>query len=129
MKYNFKDVTFIIALTIDTYDRLDNINITVRYLLKNLITNIIIIESGHKSYKDEFKFDLNNVNYYFLKDNTEIFYRSKLFNFALKHVNTPITVLYDADIILPLNSYLTARHKIINECYDLFLPFSINYTI
>ena len=30
MKYNFKDVTFIIALTIDTYDRLDNINITVR---------------------------------------------------------------------------------------------------
>ena len=42
MKYNFKDVTFIIALTIDTYDRSDNINITVRYLLKNLITNIII---------------------------------------------------------------------------------------
>lgn len=43
MKYDLKDVAFLIALRIDRDDRLYNINITIKYLLKNFLTNIILI--------------------------------------------------------------------------------------
>ena len=58
MKYDLKDLSFIIALRIKDNERLNNINITVNYLLKNFNTNIIIVEASDISCKSQFEFDI-----------------------------------------------------------------------
>ena len=59
----------------------------------------------------------------FIFDDDPIFNRSKYFNIGLSKVSTPILVLYDSDILLPIDSYLLGRNKIL-EGYDMYLPFS-----
>jgi len=131
MKYDLKDLSFIIALRIKDNERLNNINITVNYLLKNFNTNIIIVEASDLSCKSQFEFDIEAITHVFIKDENPTFNRSKYFNIGLTHVITPVLVLYDCDILLPIESYILGRNKIL-EGFDMFLPFSdlfynINY--
>ena len=72
MKNYLSEVTFIIALKIDSNDRLENINIIINYLQTNFITNIILIESGNSSHQNQFEFDIKNIFYKFVYDNEEL---------------------------------------------------------
>lgn len=127
MKYDLKDVTFIIPVRIDSSDRLRNLFLSVSYILKYFDTNIIIKESDKNSIvlnKLNFLLESNkNIKYIFEKDENTHFHRTHLLNDMILEANTDIVVNYDADILLPINSYIHAKLAIKNDKYDLIYPF------
>lgn len=120
-KVNLKDVTFIIPIKIDSNDRLENFYTTFEYLTQNLDTNIIIYESDSKSQIGD---KLNGkATYIFEKNDGAIFHRTRYLNHMLNMVKTPVTVNYDIDVLLPIDSYVAARDRIIKDELELVYPY------
>jgi hypothetical protein len=118
------DCTFIIPVRIESEDRRKNFTIVYDYLSRNFETNIIIYECS----KEKTAIDLirNDVTYVFDKQTeTSTFHRTKYLNRMLSLVNTAVTVNYDIDVVLPIESYLMAYKKIVRQDYDLVYPFAI----
>lgn len=121
---SFRDVTFIIPLRIDFLERLENAKIVLNYLLYNFDTNIIVYEDGEKSHATDFEIDLSKIHYIYKKTvQNSTFHRMRYLNEMLVHVQTKVVVNYDIDIILPPQSYITARDMIINQGYKIVQPF------
>ena len=126
-KIDLTDVTFIIPIRIDQPARITNAQITLNYILKYFNTNLIITENGPESNWGKFGIKkAPNIEYIFQKSDDPIFYRTKILNEMLAKVKTPVTANYDIDALLPISSYVKARDLIINQEYDLILPFSPN---
>jgi hypothetical protein len=119
--------TCIIPLKIDSEKRLQNIAITLNYLLKNTDSKIIITEAD--SDRKLFLNILNDkrVKYIFKKCDTKEFHRTKLINEMLIDVDTDITINYDADILLPPEAHKISEHLILNENYDLVYPYGFEH--
>lgn len=115
------DATFIIPVKIDSNDRLQNFHATINYLSTNLDTNIIIYEMDEHSKLQNIVKD--NVTHIFEQNDTQIFHRTRYLNYMLNMSKTPITVNYDIDVVLPVESYVEACKKILNENYDLVYPY------
>jgi len=120
-KVDLKDVTFIIPIKIDSKDRLENFHTTFDYLTRNLDTNIIIYESSSNSEIGDM-LD-GKATYIFEKNDSLIFHRTRYLNYMLNMVKTPITVNYDIDVLLPIDSYVTARDHIIKDEMELVYPY------
>lgn len=132
MKYNLMDVTFTIPLRYDTDDRINNIKTVLSYLIYNFDTNIILLESDKekKIYNHIKEFLSDNVIYSFIKEDDEIFHRTKFLNIMAKQSKTPIIVNYDADIILTIQQYIDAANSIRTNSLDLCTAFSsITYNL
>lgn len=118
---DLKDVTFIIPIKIDSNDRLQNFNTTIAYLTKNLDTNIIVYEMDADSKLRNNVPDV--VTYVFEKNDSPTFHRTRYLNHMLFLSKTPVTVNYDIDVILPVESYVKARDMVINDGIDLIYPY------
>lgn len=115
------NTTFIIPVKIDSEKRLENVQITLSYLLKHTDGNIIITEAD-----DVQKLFLNpnsRIKYYFEQSKPTEFHRTRLINQMLNEVDTEITSNYDADILLPPDAYKIAEHLISTENCDLVYPY------
>jgi hypothetical protein len=126
MKYNLTDTTFIIPVRIDSSDRLRNLFLSVSYILKNFDTNIIIKESDKSSTvleKIPFLIESNkNIKYIFEQTRENHFHRTRILNDMILQTTTNIVVNYDADIILPIESYINSVDLIRNGS-DVVYPF------
>ena len=131
MKHNLSHATFIIPIRIESVDRLRNIITVVAFLLDNFDTNIVIKEVDEESvFKKEGLpilkeiLDFNfNINHIFEKNNSPIFHRQKIINEMIIESKTKIIVNYDCDVILPINSYITAYELILNSESDVVYPY------
>jgi hypothetical protein len=131
MKYDLSSATFIIPIRIESVDRLRNIITVLAFLLDNFNTNIIIKEVDSKSIfeKDalpilkqvlDFDFDIKHI---FEESNNSSFHRQKIINEMIVESKTEIIVNYDCDVILPINSYLSAYKSILNKDSDVVYPY------
>lgn len=126
-----EDVTFIIPLKIESPDRERNVKLCLNYLTYFFDSNIIIaLDKEDSNFFDYLKnFKLNNKIknkiscFVFQTGSTNSFHRTSLLNSMLKHVETPIVVNYDCDVVLPISSYIEATKLIKEEGYDLVYPF------
>lgn len=120
------EATFIIPISIESEDRRSNTYTTLKYLFKNLQTNILIFEYSKTSHVEkilsELDFNNNYVYYKFIKNDSNIFHRTKILNEMLNIVNTPITINYDIDILLKPQSYKKTCN-LITDGYDLVYPY------
>ena len=124
-KFDLKKCTFIIPLRIDTDDRMRNIITTLCYLLRNFDTNVIIKEFDKESIFDTEVVpqleqiltgeELRCIDHQFEQTDEYTFHRTRLLNDMLWQVKTPVTVNYDSDILLPIESYVYAQNMIVNE--------------
>jgi hypothetical protein len=124
-KIDLKNITFIIPIRIDSSDRLRNIFLTVSYLINNFDTNIIIKESDKQSLYTKYLSDKlvsKNIKYIYEKNTYDHFHRTRLLNDMILESNTEIVCNYDADIILPLNSYVISK-ILLESGYDIVYPF------
>lgn len=113
--------TLIIPVKIDSVERKNNVEITLKYILKNTDCKIIIKESD-----SEQKLFINSddrIRYYFEKNNTGIFHRTRLLNEMLHLVDTPAVANYDADVLLPTETYKQCEQLILEQNYDLIYPY------
>jgi len=118
------NTTFIIPIRIDSPKRLENINIVTQYLLKWTDSKIIVTERDTQ--RKVFLPETHKLNYRFQYMENGIFHRTKILNEMLDCVDTPITVNYDADVILEKKSYKQAEEMILLENYDLVYPFGFD---
>jgi hypothetical protein len=115
------NLTFIIPVRIDSNERYGNILTTVLYLLKHTDGKLIITENAAVK-KLNFE-NIPRVTYRFQHNSSPIFHRTKILNEMLNIVDTPITVNYDADVLLPPASYKKAEDCILKDNADVIYPF------
>jgi hypothetical protein len=112
LKIDLKDTTFIIPVSIDSTDRIENINTCIAYINTYFDTNIIIGEQGTDA-----------INHSKVKFNYPKFHRTKMLNEMTKQANTPIVINYDADVFLPPLQIWLAVHYIRTNVADYVYPY------
>lgn len=132
MKIDLKDATFIVPIRIESDDRLRNVITTLCFLISNFNTNIIVHEVDKESI---FKKDaLPQINEYldgdisalvhkFEYSDSPSFHRQRVLNNMLMETNTPIVVNYDCDILLPIESFVSAYNLVLNNESDVVYPY------
>lgn len=128
---DLSNATFIIPLRIESEDRMRNIITVLCFLLGNFNTNVIVKEVDKTSVFEENVFpqikeflgeDLN-LTHIFEKSDDPVFYRMHILNEMLSISKTDVVINYDCDVLLPVNSYLTAYQSILNKESDVVYPF------
>lgn len=124
------DLTFLIPTRIETEDRLRNIISSVSYLLRHVPAKIIVKEVAPRKM---FKFralpeikkyaDISNLTYLYEENNDPLFCKSKVLNDLIVASDTTIVANYDADCILPKDSYKQAYDLIFYGEADVVYPY------
>ena len=109
------DVTFIIPAKNDSQDRIENINLTVKFIRANFDTNIIIGEQGTHDFDN-----LNSDEYYWFSYPN--FHRTRMLNNMTMLANTPIVINWDADVFVNPEQIYEAV-KMIRKGYDVVYPY------
>ena len=124
------DLTFLIPTRIETEDRLRNIISSVSYLLKHIPAKVIVKEvSNHPTFKfraiPEIKkyTDISNLTYLYEESQEPLFCKSKVLNDLIIASDTKVVANYDADCILPLESYHQAYELINSDQVDVVYPY------
>ncbi|WP_158712869.1 hypothetical protein [Parabacteroides pacaensis] len=88
MRYDLKDITFLILVRIDTIERMENLLASTAFLLSHFDTNVEVWEIS--SYNNGILKKLLNrkVNYTFTEDDDSILFRTKYLNCMLSSVKT-----------------------------------------
>ena len=125
LSYDLTKCTFIIPLRIETADRMRNITTSLIYLLRNFDTHVIVKELDTESIFEQqvvpmLKAALEpqrfaRIKHIFEKTDDFTFHRTKILNDMLWMSETPVTVNYDSDILLPVETYIAAQNMIVNE--------------
>ena len=133
MRIDLSQATFIIPVRIESPDRLRNVVTTTAFLMENFDTNIIIKEVDKEPVfqRDaipllEEILDFNiwqNFNYIFEKSDDPLFHRQRILNEMIIESDTEIVINYDADAILPKESYELAYKGIMDGVYDVVYPY------
>ena len=121
-RFDLTKTTFIIPLRIETDDRMRNIITTLIYLTRNFDTKIIVKEVDKESVYEREVLPLleqalepdmlASIHHIFEQSDDFTFHRTKILNDMLWEVDTPVTVNYDSDILLPVESYVSAANMI-----------------
>ena len=123
--------TFIIPIRIESDDRLRNVITSLCYLLSNFKTNIIVKEVDNESVFlnqalpqiEEFCEGKTGIIHIFEESNDLSFHRQRVLNDMLMQSTTDVVINYDCDILLPIESYVSAYKMILFGGYDLVYPY------
>lgn len=132
MKTNLKDATFIIPVKIESDDRLRNVITTLCFLISNFDTNIIVHEVDRESIfeknalpqiREYLENDISSLTHIFEQSDSSSFHRQRVLNDMLMMTTTEVVVNYDCDILLPIESYVTAYNCILDKQSDVVYPY------
>lgn len=124
------DLTFIIPIQIETEDRLRNIISSVSYLLNHIPAKIIVKEvSPYPNFREvalpeiKKRVDTKNLIDLYQKTENPWFCKSKVLNDLIIASDSKVLANYDADVILPIESYFDAYKLIEQNKYDVVYPY------
>jgi len=105
------DMTFVVPLRIDSQERMDNINTLIRYTYLHFRTSFIVLEadSDQKFFPEN---EPEGSRYEFIKDNNDVFHRTKWINRLISMVQTPFVGIWDADAIAVPEQIIDALEKL-----------------
>lgn len=123
MKTDFKDVSFLIPVKIDSIIRLENVLLTTNFLLAHFDTNIYVLEVS--SYSNGILKSLlsEEVIYNFAQKDDPIFHKTWCLNKLSKMVNTNIISIWDADVLIPAAQLIDSVSAIRSQKYDVAYPY------
>lgn len=122
MKINIKYFTFIVPVRVDSIIRIENLLMSIQYLLKNFETNITVLEASDYNNGILQKLLDKKVEYVFFEDKDPIFYRTKYLNIMTIKSTTPYVGIWDADVIIPKDQIIDSVEKIRN-CFEIAFPY------
>ena len=124
MKFNLKEVTFIMPVRIDTIDREKNLFLILRYLNKYFETNIIVMEMLDQSGKKQLGYlEEQGLCTVIIHPYIEYFHKSYLLNQVFKEVKTPFTCIYDTDVILSPKKYMESLNLLKDKKAEIVVGF------
>lgn len=123
--------TFIIPLRIESEDRMRNIITLLCFLFGNFDTNVIVkevdktpvFEENVLPQVQEFIGKPLNLTHVFEESDDPVFYRMHILNEMLAMSKTEVVINYDCDVLLPIDSYVSAYQSILNGESDVVYPF------
>ena len=135
MKRDLKDTTVVIPLRIESSDRMRNVITSLCYILSNFDTQIIVKEvSNHPVFsedvlpqvKDFLGVDeIPNLTHVYEKTEKPEFHKTKYLNELFAMATTKVALIYDCDVILPLDVYTTAQNMITEGDSDVVYPYGL----
>lgn len=123
MKADFKDMTFLIPVRIDSVERIENILANVSYLRKRLNTNIIVLEASNGCNKILKHLLPKEIGYHFVYDDDVIFFRTHYLNIMASMVKTKFLAIWDADVIVPVEQMQDSIQHLRNNTADVAHPY------
>lgn len=126
------NATFIIPIRIESQDRLRNVLTVLYFLLNNFDTNIIVKEVDTKSVfstdvlpllENADGINLDKLTHIFEESDNSVFYRMHILNEMLSKAKTKVIINYDCDVLLPIESYVTAYSSILSGQCDVVYPY------
>lgn len=122
MKIQLKDFTFLIPARFDTVVRLENMLMSIRYLLHNFETNIIVVEATEYDNGILRRLLDKRVHYIFIKDKDSVYYKTKYVNMLTLNSNTPYIGIWDTDVIIPKQQIIDSILKL-RQGYKIAYPY------
>ena len=121
-KIDLQDVSFLFLIKLDSVVRLENLLVSLGFIIRNFNTNIKVFHVG--CYDNGFikKLLPKKVEYKFIKDEDNVFYRTKYINMMVMETKTPIFGVWDADVIIPRNQIILSVEDIRNG-FDVSYPY------
>jgi len=116
------DMTFLVPLRMDSQERTENINTLIRYTYLHFRTSLIVLEadSNQKFFPEN---EPEGFRYEFIKDDNEVFHRTKWINRLFSMADTPFVGIWDADAITPPDQIIDALEKLRNGDTVLSFPY------
>jgi len=122
MKYDLKNMTFLIPLRVDSMVRFENLLMTVEHLLRYFETHIIVLQADKYENGIVPRLLGKKVKYRFVEDYDTVFYRTKYLNQMTGEVNTPFIGIWDADVIVPCRQVIDGIEKL-QAGYEIAYPY------
>lgn len=124
MKTGLQDTTFIIPLRVDTVMRLENLLMTVDLLHEHFDTKIVVMEAACYNSGIVKSLLKGKASYVFLEDKDPVFYKTRYLNLMAKEVKTPITGLWDVDMVIDPAQVLDAVGRLRTGQCDVAYPYN-----
>jgi len=128
---DLSNATFIIPLRIESSDRMRNIITLLCFLFGNFNTNVIIkevdsepvfVESVLPQVKEFLGKDIN-LTHIFEQSDDPVFYRMHILNEMLAMSKTDVVINYDCDVLMPVQTYVSAYQSILDGTCDVVYPY------
>lgn len=126
------NLTFLIPTKLESEDRVRNLTTVLIYLLSNFDAYVYVKEcdtsSKFETYITPFlikKFGSlpDKLKYFYEKQTTPFFHKTKLLNDLLQLSSTEVVCNYDTDVLLPKTSILKSYDMILNKTSDAVYPY------
>lgn len=120
-----KKTSILISIYLESKDRYNNAKTTLRYLNHHFQCDVLIYESqSTEGYSLDFLHELNNIKIkHFLFPKDTFFHKTRYLNYLLDRTETPFFLIYDIDVLLPVDSYLGSEYMLETGEADLLYPF------
>jgi hypothetical protein len=133
------ETTFIIPLRVDSYQRAWNTALVTAYLTTLLDANVVIqevdVEPRFPQLASRVFAQLlppdAKLEYRFVPEARRdgVFHRTRTLNDMILRAATPVIVNYDADVVLPVESYHAAVSLLLDSGSDLVYPYSFGHEV
>ena len=122
MKFNCKDVAFLLIARFDSIDRLENAIMVVDYLTNNFNTRVYFWEFAPFENGIIRRLLPKGVDYIFVEDENPILHRTKLLNKMVLSSKEKYVSIWDIDIIAPI-SQVVKSIELLRNGVDFVLPY------
>lgn len=122
-KLNFKDVTFLIRIRVDSMDRLENLLMVVDYIRSHFDTHIHVMETA--TYKNHILENLlhEETTSTFEEDYDPIYHYTKYMNMMVKNCDTKFIAVWEADVIIPVEQMAQSINLLRKDKADFVSPY------
>lgn len=126
ISYNLIDTTFLIYVRIDSEDRLINLELVLKHLLKYFDVTIFLLEVDITPKITSEFINKYGVEYEFVKDANEVFHTTKYRNYLVHRCKTPYFFICDTDIIVAPEAMIKSQEYLINFPSEKILVYPYN---
>lgn len=124
---NMNDLSFVIPVRIDTFQRLENLIACVEFLRKQYESPILVLEAD--SYRSAILPTLleKKALYHFREDRDTIFHRTKYINDLVGMVDTPFVAVWDCDVIISYDQITQASRTLKDGHFSFAFPYEKDF--
>ncbi|MCG2588208.1 galactosyltransferase-related protein [Rhodohalobacter sulfatireducens] len=122
-RVDFKDVTFLIRIKVDSMDRIENCMMVIDFLSDHFKTNIHVLEV--RNYKNRILEKLlpNDVLVTCIEDYDPVFHQTKYLNRMAQKCQTPYLSIWDADVLAPPDQMIESVELLRKQEVDFITPY------
>lgn len=116
------DLTFIIPIRIDSFDRYQNLLLVLKFLAAHCDAPVIILEADEFQHIEQNSLP-ENVAYYFVADEYEKFHRTHYINQLIGLSTTPYIAIWDTDVLVDASQISESMSWLRTNLCSAVLPY------